>query len=76
VGKPQKREMFLQVQTGFAGYDSRINIQDVASGDWPTVFEFRVGLKLWVIFTLESGDVVLQTIGNHDQIKQFLRENF
>ncbi|MEO7299161.1 MAG: hypothetical protein ABI042_11375 [Verrucomicrobiota bacterium] len=42
----------------------------------PSVFEFRVGLKLRVLFTLESGDVILQTVGNHDHIKQFLRENF
>jgi hypothetical protein len=38
-------------------------------------FEFRAGLKLRVLFVIESGDAVLVTVGNHDDIRRFIREN-
>ena len=38
-------------------------------------FEFRAGLKLRVLFVLESSDVVLVTVGDHDEIRRFVRDN-
>ena len=38
-------------------------------------FEFRVGLKWRVLFMIRKGDVVLVTVGNHDDIVRFVREN-
>ena len=37
-------------------------------------FEFRVGLKTRVLFLIRKGDVVLLTVGNHDDIVRFVRE--
>jgi hypothetical protein len=38
-------------------------------------FEFRVGLKLRVLFLLRKGDAVLVTVGAHDDIVRFIKEN-
>lgn len=38
-------------------------------------FEFRVGLKVRVLFLLRKGDVVLVTVGDHDDIVRFVRDN-
>lgn len=38
-------------------------------------FEFRAGLKWRVLFVIRQGDVVLVTVGNHDNIVRFVREN-
>lgn len=38
-------------------------------------FEFRVGLKLRVLFLLRKGDAVLITVGGHDEIVRFIRDN-
>lgn len=36
--------------------------------------EFRVGLKTRVLFILEGDDIVLVTLGNHDEIARFVRK--
>lgn len=38
-------------------------------------FELRAGLGLRVLFVSCKGDLVLVTVGNHDQIARFVREN-
>lgn len=38
-------------------------------------FEFRVGLKLRVLFRFNQGDAFLVTAGNHDEIRRYVREN-
>ncbi len=38
-------------------------------------FEFRAGLKLRVIFLVDQGDAVLLTVGNHDQVARWIRDN-
>jgi len=38
-------------------------------------FEFRVGLKLRVLFLLRKGDAVLVTVGDHDDIVRFVKDN-
>jgi hypothetical protein len=38
-------------------------------------FEFRVGLKVRVRFVVWKGDAVLVTVGDHDDIVRFVREN-
>ena len=38
-------------------------------------FEFRVGLKWRVLFVIRKGDAVLVTVGDHDDIVRFVREN-
>jgi hypothetical protein len=36
-------------------------------------FEMRVGLGLRVLFLAEGGDLFLSFVGNHDQVKAFLK---
>ena len=38
-------------------------------------FEFRVGLKVRVLFVLRRGDAVLVTVGNHDDIVRFITQS-
>jgi mRNA-degrading endonuclease RelE of RelBE toxin-antitoxin system len=38
-------------------------------------FEFRVGLDVRVLFTIDHSDAILQTVGNHDEIRRFVKEN-
>jgi len=38
-------------------------------------YEFRAGLKLRVLFRLNAGDAFLVTLGNHDEIARFIRDN-
>lgn len=38
-------------------------------------FEFRVGLDLRVLFILAAGDAVLLTVGSHDEIRRYVKEN-
>ena len=37
--------------------------------------EFRAGLKLRCLFLLESGDMHLVIVGNHDEIAAYIRNN-
>ena len=37
--------------------------------------EFRAGLKLRVVIDLVNGDSVLVTVGNHDDVARFIRDN-
>ncbi|MEQ2009183.1 MAG: hypothetical protein ABMA26_20565 [Limisphaerales bacterium] len=39
------------------------------------VYEVRVGLDLRVGFTLVDRSLLIQTVGNHDQIRAWLKEN-
>ena len=36
-------------------------------------FEFRAGLDLRILFIPFEGDLVLVTVGNHDQIRAFIK---
>jgi hypothetical protein len=36
-------------------------------------FEFRAGLDLRILFIPFEGDLVMVTVGNHDQIRAFIR---
>jgi hypothetical protein len=38
-------------------------------------FEFRVGLDLRVLFIVEAGDAHLVTVGNHDDIRAYVRNS-
>jgi hypothetical protein len=38
-------------------------------------FEFRAGLKCRVLFMIRKRDAVLVTVGNHDDIVRFVRDN-
>jgi mRNA-degrading endonuclease RelE of RelBE toxin-antitoxin system len=38
-------------------------------------YEFRVGLQWRVVFLLSKGDAILLTVGNHDEVARFVREN-
>jgi mRNA-degrading endonuclease RelE of RelBE toxin-antitoxin system len=38
-------------------------------------FEFRAGLDLRVLFNIDEGDAVLLTVGNHDEIRRFVKDN-
>ena len=40
-----------------------------------TYFECRSGLGLRILFLVESGDFILVTVGNHDQVRAYLRNN-
>jgi hypothetical protein len=37
--------------------------------------EFRIGLKLRVLFLLEGGDMHLVTVGDHGEIQNYIRNN-
>ena len=37
--------------------------------------EFRAGLKLRVLFRVNRGDAVLVTVGDHDDIRRYVKEN-
>lgn len=41
----------------------------------PHYFELRAGLDLRVLFTLSGGRLYLRTVGNHDHIRAWLKEN-
>lgn len=36
-------------------------------------FEFRVGRDIRVVFTLQGSTAILRTVGNHDQVRAFLK---
>lgn len=36
-------------------------------------FEFRVGRDIRVVFTLEGSTAILRTVGNHDQVRAYLK---
>lgn len=38
-------------------------------------FELRAGQNLRVLFIVESGDFFLATVGNHDQVRAYLKNN-
>ena len=38
-------------------------------------FEFRVGIDLRVLFLVEGGDVHLVTVGTHDEVRAYLKNN-
>ena len=38
-------------------------------------YEFRAGLKLRALFRLREGEAFLTTVGNHDDIRRWVREN-
>ena len=38
-------------------------------------YEFRVGLLWRVVFIVSRGDAILVTVGNHDDVVRFIREN-
>jgi len=38
-------------------------------------FEFRIGFKWRMLFVIRKGDAVLVTVGDHDNIVRFVREN-
>lgn len=38
-------------------------------------FELRASRSLRVLFIASDGDFVLVTVGNHDQIRRFVRDN-
>ena len=37
-------------------------------------FELRAGLQLRVLFVARAGDLVMVTVGNHDQVARFVKE--
>ncbi|GDY19817.1 hypothetical protein LBMAG56_11620 [Verrucomicrobiota bacterium] len=39
------------------------------------VYEVRVGLQLRAGFTVVGGSLLVQTVGNHDHIRAWLKEN-
>jgi hypothetical protein len=38
-------------------------------------FEFRVGLQLRGLFLADSGDIFLVTVGTHDDLRNYLKNN-
>jgi len=38
-------------------------------------FEFRVGIELRVLFLVEGGDIHLVTVGTHDEIRAYVKDN-
>lgn len=36
-------------------------------------FEFRVGLSLRIVYVAEGDQIVLALLGNHDQVRRFLK---
>lgn len=38
-------------------------------------FEFRVGLRLRILFLPHAGDFHLAFVGNHEEVAQFVRHN-
>jgi hypothetical protein len=38
-------------------------------------FEFRVGMQIRCLFLLEGGDMHLVTVGTHDEISAYIRNN-
>ena len=38
-------------------------------------FECRGGLELRVLFVVRDGDLILVTVGNHDDIRAYIRAN-
>jgi hypothetical protein len=38
-------------------------------------YEFRVGLQWRVVFIVSRGDAILLTVGNHDDVIRFVKEN-
>jgi len=41
----------------------------------PGIFEIRVGLRLRVVFTVRADNVFLHTAGDHDHVRDWLRNN-
>ena len=41
----------------------------------PSVFEIRAGLRLRVVFTIRSECVFLHTVGDHDQVRAWIKGN-
>ena len=39
------------------------------------IFEIGVGLRLRVLFTVRAENVFLHTVGDHDQVQDWLRNN-
>lgn len=37
-------------------------------------FECRAGLDLRILFVARAGDLILVTVGNHDQIRAFIKQ--
>ena len=40
-----------------------------------SLFEFRAGLTLRVLFWFDRGEIVLHFVGNHDDVPTFLKKN-
>lgn len=38
-------------------------------------YECRIGRDLRLLFIFDQGDFVLVTVGNHDTVKRFMRDN-
>jgi hypothetical protein len=38
-------------------------------------FECRAGLQLRILFVVREGDLILVTVGNHDNIRAFIKHN-
>ncbi len=38
-------------------------------------YECRIGRDLRVLFIFDQGDFVLETVGNHDAVTRFIRDN-
>jgi mRNA-degrading endonuclease RelE of RelBE toxin-antitoxin system len=41
----------------------------------PGLFEIRAGLRLRVVFTIRDDIIFLHTVGDHDQVQAWLRNN-
>ncbi len=39
-----------------------------------SLFEMRIGLDLLILFWFEEGEVVLHFLGNHDEVRAFLKK--
>ena len=39
----------------------------------PEIFEVRVGLSLRIVYVEEGAEVFLALLGNHDEVRRFLR---
>lgn len=59
----------LQAEFGQPHLHSALGIRKIAAH----YFEFRVGLKLRVVFRAERGRLALFLVGSHEDVQRFLR---
>jgi mRNA-degrading endonuclease RelE of RelBE toxin-antitoxin system len=41
----------------------------------PSIFEIRAGLRLRIVFTIRTDNIFLHTVGDHDHVRAWIKQN-